>query len=132
MSLWFNFDVALADTNPETAKLVSYTHVELVPIEIKAGNFNSGTYIDDLVDVEESLGAGSTALEANSDFLTIKTTNVTIDLNQMAIVGNDVSTDDFVILNAPAYTHVGANSADDYSRYLGGLSSSQLSKIVVV
>ena len=125
-------DVALADTNPETAKLVSYTHVELVPIEIKAGNFNSGTYIDDLVDVEESLGAGSTALEANSDFLTIKTTNVTIDLNQMAIVGNDVSTDDFVILNAPAYTHVGASSADDYSRYLGGLSSSQLSKIVVI
>ena len=50
----------------------------------------------------------------------------------MATVGTNVITDDVVRLNAPAYTHVGAGIEDEYNRYLGGLSSSQLSQIVVV
>lgn len=125
-------DVALADTNPETAKLVSYTRVELVPIEVKAGNFNSSTYIDDLVDVENSYGTGVTLYRADSNFLTISTIGVNINMGQMATVGTDVTTDDVVTLSAPAYTHVGAGTEDEYNRYLGGLSSSQLSQIVVI
>jgi hypothetical protein len=121
-------DVALADTNPETAKLVSYTRVELVPIEVKAGNFNSSTYIDDLVDVENSYGAGVTLYRTDSNFLTISTIGVNINMGQMATVG----TDDVVTLIAPAYTHVGAGIEDEYNRYLGGLTSSQLSQIVVI
>lgn len=125
-------DVALADTNPETAKYVSYTQVELVPIEFTFLNFNAKAYIENLVGVEKVTGTGSDLTNVNFNYLNIHFSGVSTFLKYVV---STVSIDAFsqtVNLTAPAYMDVGASDTDDYDRYISNLSTDELLRIPVI
>ena len=125
-------DVALADTNPETAKYVSYTQIEIIDIEAELNNFRVKVYIENTLDIEKTHGSGAGINKVELNYYTSNNFGSSVNSTYQIDYGGIEATGEEVNLNAPAYTEISTDGVDEYNRYLNNMTNTQLLQIPVI